>query len=1306
MLEMHLASSYLLRCCTFAVLPFASFNHSVSCTWSHHSTCLLSITWRNRNPRSFTIGPDFLTIMSPKKPNAGQRHLPQATTTTTCFIANLHCPSCVEAIRDCLSALQPAPEDVLVSIIAHSVVVRHSAVLSIEEISDALDTAGFEVHSIFQDNSAVYESPHRNESDGYTQSWSSRLEHAISRWTTSETPGDAGNMRKKTAHLEQCEQCKVEHGGICLDLGHTSDYKVAPSVTTVSKASIEDSLSARQSLADRHTLPNNQVAGPPSLYKATLALSGMTCSSCVSSISRSLEHVPSVGAVNITLLTNSGVVIFTGKDSIKEIVEAIENCGFEASVEKLEETSPAILAPKLPHKEHPDKWKAIYTIDGMTCSSCVGHVTSALEPHTWVHQVDVNLIGNILTIAFVGKERLTEIKESIENVGYTAKLESIVGADELAADVSTRIVTVVVDGMFCDHCPENIIQSIRDEYAGAVLIKEPPLSLQSPTLTIEYLPGPPDFTIRHVFKMILSTNPAFKPSVYHPPTIEERAKAMHTAERRKTLRHLILCIVVAIPTFILGIVFMSLVPAHSRHRQYVMEPLTGNASRLTWALFILAIPVYFYSAKSFHVRAFKEIKVMWRPGSRTPVWQRLTRFGSMSMLISLGTTIAFFASIAELALAASKKSSGSMDNSYFDAVVFLTMFLLIGRFLEAYSKSKTGDAVASLSALRPNKAVLVDSIAGDVEVLTDMLEIGDVVRVRHGTSPPFDGVILEGASSFDESSLTGESRLVKKDIGDHIYSGTVNKGAPVKMNISAISGTSMLDQIIDAVREGQTRRAPVERVADTITAHFAPFVVLVATVTWIVWLALGSAGVIPEDWRDEEAGGWALWSLRFAIAVFVIACPCGIGLAAPTALFVGGGLAAKHGILVRGGGEAFQEASSLDCIVFDKTGTLTQGGSPAVTDHTIVGIDFSLTLGIVKALEENSAHPIAQALTTFCSKEALVTPTLVAVDEIPGKGLKGTFDVDGENAVAIIGNEGLMADHDVFIAPETMATLEFWKGRGESIALVALCSPSTQNLWQLAGLFAISDPLRPEAVSVIRALKKRGIDVWMLSGDNPTTANAVGAQVGIAATNIIAGVLPDQKAEQIQYLQQTLKKSRRSTLFRLPSLFQKGRSEKRATIAMVGDGINDAPALSTADLSIAIGSGSDIALSSSSFILINSQLTTILTLLDLSRVVFRRVYFNFGWATVYNLIAMPVAAGVLYPITTGGRTDSHGMHSDGKHIRLDPVWASLAMALSSISVVCSSLALRSRIPWVGFKARKDEETADDRKTGGDAIQIV
>ncbi|KAF2277531.1 heavy metal translocatin [Westerdykella ornata] len=1074
----------------------------------------------------------------------------------------------------------------------------------------------------------------------------------------------------------------------------------------------------------------------PDLYKATLSIGGMTCSSCVSSITRAVQQLPFVRSIDVNLLTHSGTVIYEGKHRVDEIVTAIEDTGFDATVDNITEAEPHHPAQRsaISPIHHDKRWRAVYAISGMTCSSCVGHVTEAIRSHRpWVDQVDVNLLSNSASVIFTGKDHLPEIQESIEDAGFDATLDSIVAEDDGKREVVERTVSIRVDGMYCQHCPGRITRGLEERYGTNYTFefKNPRLTSKAPKLTFTYLPAPPDFTVRHILQTIKDLDPAFQPRIYHAPTIEDRAREVHLRERRHILFRMLLSITVAIPTFLIGIVFMSLVNPKNHIRQYIMEPMwAGNVTRTTWALFILATPVYFFAADIFHVRAIKEIRAIWRPGSRIPILQRFTRFGSMNMLMSLGTSIAYFASVVELALAATKQSSGGMTDSYFDAVVFLTMFLLIGRFLEAYSKAKTGDAVTSLGKLRPEEAILVESETGDRKIATDLLEIGDIVRVPHGTSPPFDGIIIEGNCNFDESSLTGESRPVKKEAGDIVYSGTINRGQPIKVRITTISGTSMLDQIINVVREGQTRRAPVERVADTITSHFVPFVVCIAIVTWVVWLSLGTSGVIPKGWKNEGSGGWALWSLRFAIAVFVIACPCGIGLAAPTALFVGGGLAAKHGILVKGGGEAFQEASSLDCIVFDKTGTLTQGGDPSVTDHAFAQAqDESLVLGIVKALEESSSHPIARALVSFCNTRGTKTPAAKSLDEVPGKGLKGTFCQDGKEIVAIIGNEAYMADHRVSISGDDAARLQSWKAKGRSVALVALLHPLIQaqnqrpsspaapsatarpssvaeHRWELAAMFGIADALRPEAIKVIQALKDRGLDVWMLSGDNPITANAVGAQVGIPSSNIIAGVLPDQKAEKIKYLQRTLTKTNKTSLFRIPLLSRfhtRKQAPKRAIIAMVGDGINDAPALSTADLSIAIGSGSDIALSSSSFILINSHLTTLLTLLDLSRVVFRRVYFNFGWALVYNLIAMPVAAGVLYPIKTG--TTHMAMHHNGvgmeggmgmgdggeKHVRLDPVWASLAMALSSVSVVCSSLALRTRIPAVGFRDRKEAD---------------
>ncbi|KAF2013093.1 copper-transporting P-type ATPase [Aaosphaeria arxii CBS 175.79] len=1050
------------------------------------------------------------------------------------------------------------------------------------------------------------------------------------------------------------------------------------------------------------------------LQKATFTIEGMTCSSCVSCITHAVGSLSWIKSVNVNLLTSSGTVVFEDKSRLDEIIEKIEDAGFDAYLDTITELPTT--AEKTSEMCAVDEWRAVFTMTSTPGSASVADLGQALDENSWIRSVDVDVLSNTAYVAFTGRENLRRIEYIIEQAGYNATIDTVIH-ETVTQGHHERLLSVAVAGMSCHHCPIRIVRALTTQHEHGFKVKvvrDPPFSKEQPIITLRYRPSPPFFTARHILTRITTLDQALQPSIYHHPTIEERAQKMHSRERKRILLRLLLTIIVGIPSFTLGIVFMSLIDAQHPIRKYFMQPMwIGNASRLSWALFFLATPVYFFAADIFHRKALKEIYTLWRASSRTHMLRRFYRFGSMNMLISLGTTIAYFASVAELALAAAKKTSGSMSDSYFDAVVFLTMFLLIGRYLEAHSKAKTGDAVISLGRLRPTEAVLVIPGGSDQTIATNVLETGDIIRVPHGASPPFDGMIIHGMAVFDEASLTGESRLVPKEPGDMVYSGTINKGQSVEIRLTTISGTSMLDQIINAVREGQTKRAPVERIADAITGHFVPLVVLVAIGTWVTWVSLGTSGIIPSDWKNSGSESWALWSLRFAIAVFVIACPCGIGLAAPTALFVGGGLAANHGILVKGGGQAFQEASRLDHIVFDKTGTLTLGCEHAVADCTFIDTrNRDQILGMISGLEQNSSHPIARAIVSYCDCHESPKLDFQDVEEIPGKGLKGALTINEVEWGIIVGSEAHMSDYNVAIPSTELDRLQWWKRSGKSVALVAMQSFDTigsENeretaAWSLIAAFAIADVIRPEVCGVIRDLQTRGIDVWMLSGDNVVTACAVGIQVGIPPDNIIAGVLPDQKADKIRHLQRTHPSTKRSKLLRnIFRLKVSGNSKrtKRAIVAMVGDGINDSVALSAADVSIAIGSGSDIAISSSSFVLINSNLGALLTLLDLSRVVLRRVYLNFMWAGIYNIIAMPVAAGVLYPITTG-TTQGMNMHHNGvameaglgmgatgeKHIRLDPVWAALAMALSSVSVVLSSLALRSNIPGLGFRARK------------------
>ncbi|MCJ1361044.1 hypothetical protein MMC16_000141 [Acarospora aff. strigata] len=1269
---------------------------------------------------------------------------------TTVLINNIHCASCVAYIKEVLQDLSLSIWNIEISVLLHQVRVRHTPNLTAAIICQSLNDASFEVYDATTTDTTGEKIAQVSFGDG-SDGW---LEQAAGYWRRSHlgssTPSCVLSQMKKSRHIRNCEACrkeenvasaneeppvsstskerqlidaglpsstispgqlsKVEETWLTQDESSTlHDVRSTPTkeerrpVTTNHKqdaeAVLQRNLSGQPFVAlhpSGEGIINSGVTQATEKYTILLSIGGMTCASCTGAIIHSLEEMAFVNSVNVTLLTNSATATFTGpKETADIIVDKIEDLGYNASIERCWLNNARELHTASRVKDH--KLKAVLSIGGMTCASCTGAVTRGLEELPFVHCVTIDLLSNSGTVIFTGEEHLREVVGKVEDLGYECTVQECVsGTDGSHEDDGgqQRSVKVMITGMFCEHCPPKIVEAIKLSCHGQFIVEKSP-TLKNPIIEVSYTPQPPNLTIRHVFAAIHNLNDAFTASVYHPPTLEQRSRAMQLHEQRRLLYRLLLSFVTAIPTLLIGVVWMSLVSAIDTTRMYLEQPVwAGKVTRFEWALFILATPVMFFAADVFHVRALKEVRALWRRSSRVPILRRFYRFGSMNLLISAGTSVAYFASVALLIVDATTTTtmSGS-GTTYFDTIVFLTFFILMGRFLEAYSKAKAGDAVAMLGKLRPSQALLVssshvsihDSKGNQVtidqsaastspdKVDVDLLESGDMVLIPQGVSPPADGLVVAGQSQFDESSLTGESRPVTKIVGDKVYAGSINIGKPVTVRLTEVNGTSMLDQIVSVVREGQTRRAPVERVADVLTGYFVPLITLLAILTFIIWFSLGQSGILPEDYLDTDQGGWAFWSLEFAIAVFVVACPCGIGLAAPTAMFVGSGLAAKHGILVRGGGEAFQETSNLDVVVFDKTGTLTEGGSLSVTDYDVVASDDKATMvwAVAKALEGCSEHPIAKAIVDFCEGKEQCPVQSADIEEIPGHGLRGTFSLATSNLdyrfEAAIGNETFMASLGVDTGSYfSTANLSKWKTEGKSVALLAMREiQETASSFSLAAQFATTDPIRPEAAQVVRRIQEAGLGVYMLSGDNPTTASSVGQAIGIPASNIIAGVLPTEKADKIRWLQANASK-RRSTK---PSSIHDAR--RKTNVAFVGDGINDAPALTAATVSIAIGSGSDIALSSSSFILLTSNLLTLLTLLDLSKTVFRRIKFNFAWALVYNVCLLPIAAGVIYPAAG--------------HPRLGPVWASAAMAASSVSVVLSSLALRLRVPGLGFR---------------------
>merc|ERR1711939_835730 len=801
---------------------------------------------------------------------------------TSLLIPNLHCPTCVSHITSLMDDFDPAPTIKNISIINHIVTIRHDSTVSAASISDALTSAGYEVFDMILD-------PASNEKLPSRAGGNDLFEEAVERWD----PKHQSQVDKsaRVAHDTNCQMCAA----------HSSTKTVSVGLKSVSTFGDVDT---------------------PPLSLAILSIDGMTCSSCVGHVTKALQGVGTVERADVSVVGHSANVQFRADETesvTKELTRAVEDAGYDAQLMELR-LVPVSEGKKTVEVKN-ESWRATYAIEGMSCSSCVGKISAVIEKLPFVERADINLVAHSGSVVFSGKRNEHLVLAAIAESGYSGTLVDLEPLKKHET-VQARTVSLRITGMHCPQCPKRVIEAVRELQAE---IQKAP-TLDSPILTISYVPNAPELTIRRIMADLSDLDQSFAVTIHKPVSIEERSREMLKKEQRAIFLRALLAVVTAIPSLIIGVVYMT--------------------------------PVYFFAADHFHRRMLKEFYALWRPRSPVPIAKRLYRFGSMNMLISLGTTIAYFSSLAELIVAASDPSKDMIESSkqsYFDSVVFLTMFLLLGRLAEAHMKAKSGDAVSALGKLRPVEASLVvqsgKNGSAEVEkVNVDVIDTGDLVKIPHGSSPPCDGILLDESGDFDESSLTGESRVVGKQKGDGIFSGTINKGSAITIRVTGPAGASMLDSIIQIVREGQSKRAPMERIADLLTAYFVPVVVVIAITTWIVWLALGLSGTLPLEYLDNNIGGWPFWSLQFAIAVFVIACPCGLGLAAPTALFVGGGLAAKRGILVKGGGEAFQEASNLDAVVFDKTGTLTEGAEPKVVQHKIfhvaAGLDKPTILGM------------------------------------------------------------------------------------------------------------------------------------------------------------------------------------------------------------------------------------------------------------------------------------------------------------------------------------------------------------------------
>ena len=748
-----------------------------------------------------------------------------------------------------------------------------------------------------------------------------------------------------------------------------------------------------------------------------------------------------------------------------------------------------------------------------------------------------------------------------------------------------RTIRIPVSGMTCAACQARVQRTLQRE-PGVV---EAGVNLMMHDATVRYFPEAT--SPGRLVEAIRSTGygaelpPAEEPSAFDEQRTRDEAQEAEFAELR---RKAIVSGSIGVVAMIAPMALMHVVPTRA----------------LNLVLLVLTVAVMGWAGRHFYTRAWSAFR---------------HHSADMNTLIAVGTGAAFVYSLVATLAPAFFVRHGVAPDVYYEAVIIIIALILTGNAFEARAKRATSAALRALAGLQPPNARVVrgeGAAAREVDVAVADVRRGDVIVVRPGERVPTDGDVVSGESAVDESMLTGESAPVPKRAGARVIGGTINRTGALRYRATTLGADSVLAQIVRLMRDAQGSRAPIQNLADRISGVFVPVVVSIAIATFVVWFVAGDlAGATAP----------AVHAFAAAVAVLIIACPCAMGLAVPTAVMVATGRGAEAGVLIKGG-EALQRAGAIDTVVLDKTGTVTEG-RPTVTDVVVAsGAPYAddALLALAAGLEGSSEHPLADAIVRHARDRGLTIATAERFQSVTGRGAMAR--VDGHDVLA--GNETLLAEHAIDAAPLRDAAARLSED-AKTPVYVAIDGT-------LAGLLAVADPIKPTSREAIAALRRRGIDVVMLTGDTVRTADAVAREAGIA--RVVAGVLPEGKVDEIRRLQ-----------------------ESGRVVAMVGDGVNDSAAIARADVGIAIGTGTDIAAEAADVVLMRGDLRSVTQAIALSRRTMRTMKQNLFWAFVYNVVGIPIAAGVLYP--------AFGL-------LLSPVIASAAMAFSSVSVVTNSLRLR------------------------------
>ena len=807
-------------------------------------------------------------------------------------------------------------------------------------------------------------------------------------------------------------------------------------------------------------------------------------------------------------------------------------------------------------------------VRGMTCANCAATIERNLRKLDGVAEASVNYANERAEVVF-DPARLDEsaLMAKVRDVGY---------------DIRTARIELPITGMTCANCSATVERVLSKKVPGVVSVS---VNLATERATIEYVPG-----IASRVDMVAAVERAgYGVLDAAPEAMEDAEQAARQAEIRNETTKLLVGIAFALPLFLL-----------SMARDFGLLPDWSHAAWVNWLMLILATPVQFYVGWDYYVGGWKAL----RNGS-----------ANMDVLVAMGSSAAYLYSL-PVTVALTLGSSALGSHVYFETAAVIITLIKLGKLLEARAKGQTSAAIRRLMGLQPKTARVVRDGA-EVEVPIDKLAVGDIILVRPGERIPVDGAVVSGQSTVDESMLTGESLPVDKQPGDTVYGATINKQGMLQFEATKVGSETALAQIIRLVQQAQGSKAPIQRLADQVAGVFVPVVIAIALVTLLVWWFGAGAGFTPAMIR--------------MVAVLVIACPCALGLATPTAVMVGTGMGAERGILFRNS-EALERAHQLRVIVLDKTGTLTQG-EPAVTE--VVTADGwqegeSGLLAMAGSAELGSEHPLGEAIVRAARERQTALAQPDRFEAVSGLGIVSSV---GERTV-LLGNAKMMDKYQV-AANGLERRAHQLEADSQTVMWVAVDG-------QAAGLIAVADTIKDGSQEAVATLQRQGLRVVMLTGDNWTTARSIGEQVGI--TDIVAEVLPGDKAAAITQLQ----------------------AEAGGPVAMVGDGINDAPALAQSDVGMALGTGTDVAMETADVTLMRGDLRSVAEAIALSRATMRTIKQNLFWAFFYNVILIPIAAGALYPIV-GLPMILRSLH---------PALAAFAMAFSSVTVVSNSLRLR------------------------------